>query len=378
MNVLARIKMMETDVHVGAVECLPSEGRGKPAQFIPIRFDPTNKPGKDAKLLLAFEALLLSEMLGHEVSLGKLIHDNDYAVLNVNTSTLTVEVRKDIDKIVALLSSFSPPDLVLIRHCTECEFEAQCRQKAMEKDDLSQLSGMTAKERRKKRHNKGIFTVTQLSYTFRPRRRSKRLRHKQERYQHPLRALALREKKIHIVGSPELKIEGTPIYIDVEGLPDRDFYYLIGMRLGSGTSAIQHSFWANNIEDEKKIWSDFLGMLAKVQNPVLIHYGSYETTFFKRMCDRYGFPPEQSSAVRAIKTSVNLLSVIFAKIYFPTFSNGLKDIGHFLGVTWDSPVRSGLQSLAVRLDWEQSHDPTPKVAQNLLYSEDNSIGLTAF
>jgi hypothetical protein len=56
--------------------------------------------------------------------------------------------------------------------------------------------------------------------------------------------LALREKKIHIVGSPELKIEGTPIYIDVEGLPDRDFYYLIGMRLGSGTSAIQHSFWA--------------------------------------------------------------------------------------------------------------------------------------
>jgi hypothetical protein len=89
--------------------------------------------------------------------------------------------------------------------------------------------------------------VTQLSYTFRPRRRSKRLRHKQEGYQHPLRALALREKKIHIVGSPELKIEGTPIYIDVEGLPDRDFYYLISMRLGSGTSAIQHSFWRDDL-----------------------------------------------------------------------------------------------------------------------------------
>jgi predicted RecB family nuclease len=162
-------------IGVHAVERLPSEGRGKPAQFIPIRFDPTNKLGKDAKLLLAFDALLLSEMLGQEVSLGKLIHGDDYAVLNVNTSTLAVEVRKDIDKIVALLSSFSPPDLVLIRHCTECEFEAQCRQKAMEKDDLSLLSGMTAKER-KKLHNKGIFTVTQLSYTFRPRRRSKRLR----------------------------------------------------------------------------------------------------------------------------------------------------------------------------------------------------------
>jgi predicted RecB family nuclease len=143
--------MMESNVH--AVERLPSEGRGKPAQFIPIRFDPTNKPGKDAKLLLAFDALLLSEMLGQEVSLGKLIHGDDYSVLNVNTSTLTVEVRKHIDKIVALLSSPSPPDLVLIRLCTECEFEAQCRQKAMEKDDLSLLSGMTAKERKKPRNS---------------------------------------------------------------------------------------------------------------------------------------------------------------------------------------------------------------------------------
>src|SRR5260370_18823558 len=69
-NVLARIKMMESDVH--AVERLPSERRGKPAQFSPIRFDPTNKLGKDAKLLLAVDALLLSEMLGHGVILGKL------------------------------------------------------------------------------------------------------------------------------------------------------------------------------------------------------------------------------------------------------------------------------------------------------------------
>ena len=91
---------------------------------------------------------------------------------------------------------------------------------------------MTVKER-KKLHDKGIFTVTQLSYTFRPRRRPKRLRDKREKYRHSLRALAIRQKKIHIVGSPEIKIEGTPVYLDVEGLPDRDFYYLIGVRLGN-------------------------------------------------------------------------------------------------------------------------------------------------
>jgi hypothetical protein len=47
---------------------------------------------------------------------------------------------------------------------------------------------------------------------------------KRDKYQHSLKALAIREKKIHIVGSPAVKIEGTPVYLDVEGVPDRDFY----------------------------------------------------------------------------------------------------------------------------------------------------------
>jgi hypothetical protein len=39
-------------------------------------------------------------------------------------------------------------------------------------------------------NSKGIFTVTQLSFTFRPRRRPKGLRDKRERHHHALKALA--------------------------------------------------------------------------------------------------------------------------------------------------------------------------------------------
>ena len=207
--------------HIDTVERIPSEGRGKAAQFIPIRFIFRNKLTKDDKLLLAFGAFVLSEMLGRDVRLGKIIHGDDHATLKVKTSALAGEVRKRLDKIAALLSSPTPPDLVLNRHCAECEFQARCRKIAVEKDDLSLLAGMSAKERQKLR-SKGIFTVTQLSYTFRPRRRPRRQRDKREKYHHSLKALAIREKKIHIVGSPELKIEGTPVYLDVEGLPGRD------------------------------------------------------------------------------------------------------------------------------------------------------------
>src|SRR6266545_3998846 len=56
-----------------------------------------------------------------------------------------------------------------------------------------------------------------------------------------------------------------------KGLPDRDFYYLIGLRIGNGKSAVQHSLWADTVEDERKIWREFLGILETIEKPVLIH-----------------------------------------------------------------------------------------------------------
>jgi predicted RecB family nuclease len=258
---------LESKLH--AIERMPPEGRGRPAKFVPMRFIFTNKLGRDDKLLLAFDALVLLEAVGRAISISKIIHGDDRATVKVKTPALAGAVRKHVEKIATLLSNPTPPDLVLNRHCAECEFQARCRQKAIETDDLSLLAGMSAKERQKLR-SKGIFTVTQLSYTFRPRRRPKRLRDKREKYHHSLKALAIREKKIHIVGSSELKIEGTPVYLDVEGLPDRDFYYLIGLRIGNGESAVQHSLWADTVADEQKIWREFLALLETVEQPVLI------------------------------------------------------------------------------------------------------------
>lgn len=234
------------------------------------------------------------------------------------------EIRKRVEKITAVLPANSPPDLILNRHCAECEFRDRCRQKAVEKDDLCLLAAMSEKER-KERHNKGIFTVTQLSHIFRPRRRLKRLRDKREKCHHSLKARAIREKKIHIVGSPELKIQGTPVYLDVEGLPDRDFYYLIGLCIGNGESAVQHSLWADTVEDDGKIWREFLAILKTVEKPVLIHYGSYETTCFKRIAKGHGHPSDGSASAKVFDSAVSLLSVLFAQVYFPTHQRAQRD-----------------------------------------------------
>jgi len=76
---------MESRLH--AAERVPPAGRGKAAQFMPIRFIFRNKLTKADRLLLAFDAFELSEMLGREISLGKIIHGDDHATLKVTAET---------------------------------------------------------------------------------------------------------------------------------------------------------------------------------------------------------------------------------------------------------------------------------------------------
>ena len=79
MDLHVEVGTIESRIH--AVERL-AQGACKPAQFIPTRFTFFNKLTKDDRLLVAFDALVLSEVLGREVSLGKIIHGDSHASLN--------------------------------------------------------------------------------------------------------------------------------------------------------------------------------------------------------------------------------------------------------------------------------------------------------
>ena len=168
--------------------------------------------------------------------------------------------RQIIEAIGATCRGREPPPLVLNRHCAVCEFQPRCRGLAVERDDLSLLSAMTGKERAKC-NAKGIFTIAQLSYGYRPRRRKRAKTNARpavstkratpaSRNDHKLKALAIKKNQIHVVGAPSLKFEGVPTFLDVEGMPDRDFYYLVGLRFESGGEAVERSFWADGLDGD--------------------------------------------------------------------------------------------------------------------------------
>src|SRR5215471_8425032 len=353
---------------------LPScEPEGRPSQeprtgtFVPLSFTPWDKPDASDNLLICFGALALSQVTGKLPDFGKLIYGEEHRRKNVKIGDHIGPTQQAIHAIHATCYGPEPPTLVLNRHCAVCDFQARCRRLAIERDDLSLLSAMTAKERAKS-NAKGVFTITQLSYGYRPRRR-KRTRSDAESSKksnkrtplvsndHKLKALAVKKKQIHVVGAPSLTFNGTPVFLDVEGMPDTNFYYLIGLRFPSGGEQVERSFWADRLDDERQMWEDCLRELKAIGNPQIVSYGAYETRFLKQMKARYALAPEDLQFVDGlIETSINLISCIYGKIYFPTYSNALKEVARYLGFEWTWPQASGTAAPFLRRAWELSAD----------------------
>jgi predicted RecB family nuclease len=346
----------EICVQLDALELTSGTSDRKPLFYRPLRFVPTEKLTSADKLLLAFDALAISTIIGKTPPNGKIIHGCKYRAAVIPLSKLIGKARTIVGKIAAHRAEVTPPLPVLNKHCVGCEFRSHCRQIALQKDDLSLLRTITAKVR-KTQNDKGIFTTTQLSYTFRPKRSSASRGLKSLKHEPALKALAIRKRQIHVVGTPVWNDLGHPIYFDVEGVPDRDFYYLIGLRYLSGNNYIHRSFWADDPSDEKVMWLKCLETLALLNQPRLIHYGSYETQFLRRMKARHSGVSINSGLIdHLISSSLNLLSFTYAQIYFPTYSNTLKDVARFLGFEWSERDPTGLRALMWRSDWEDSRD----------------------
>jgi predicted RecB family nuclease len=309
---------------------------------------------------LAFDALAIRHVTGRLPRSGKLVHGSQFRTVTVPLAKPLAIVESALTKVRTQQASRAAPPLVLNKHCPECEFRSRCREVAVEKDDLSLLANMTAKERQKL-NGKGIFTVTQLSYTFRPRRRQAFGGSNAARHESALKALAIRKDRTHVVGAPDFNLSEGTVYLDVEGVPDIGFYYLIGLRHRGIDGDVQHSFWADTLSDEHEIWASCLRTLKLIDGPRLVHYGSYETVFLKRMQERYESLPEDKAFLdRLIASAVNILSLTYAQIYFPTYSNGLKDIARHLGFGWSESEASGLNAIIWRCEWEGTQDPNLK------------------
>lgn len=332
--------------------------------YEPVKVIGTRRASPPDTFALAYQGIVLGDVQGRLSSSGTLVLANGRCA-RVKLATKYKEVRRVVDTLRSWegIPSGSAPTVVLNKHCAICPFRDACLRQAEHEDNLSLLDRMTPKLMRKYRE-KGIFTVQQLSHLFKPRRSRKKTK-RQVRHSLELQALAIRTGKVHVEHLPELPRKPVELFLDLEGVPDQDFYYLAGLLACRNATAEYESFWADDATREAAMWSALIDRLRAFPSCPIYHYGSYEKTAFVTLARRHGMGHELSDRL------VNVAPFVFGKVYFPVRSNGLKAVARFLGAAWTDPQASGLQSLVWRRKWEMTRDE--RFRQSLLtYNREDS------
>jgi predicted RecB family nuclease len=338
--------------------------------YVLVLHNDGDKIGRRQKLLLAVFGLALARVQDLRPALGLVARGSEGRLGKVR---LDANLYKKAEQLLAdfkrLQAERESPRLLLNDHCPMCEFRRQCREQAVKEDSLSLLRGLGDKEIRGYAR-KGILTLTQLAHTFRPRRRNKRAVQQTKRH-YALQAMAIRDKRVYVFGTPELPTSPVTIYLDMEGLPAEGFVYLIGMIVVQGGTETQHSFWAESKAQELDMFERFLDETSRYGDFVVFSYGGYERAFLKQM-KRTASRPDRVD--RILDALVNVLSVVYAHLYFPCHSNGLKHVAGCLGCSWSETDASGLQSIVWRKWWEAGQAEEWK-GRLVTYNMDDCIAL---
>jgi predicted RecB family nuclease len=342
------------NIRFDALEIIPDKSFPNKISYIPISVSPKEKVLKTEKLSLSIKHLILMEFYNFTPEHGRIIYGKDLKSTRIAFKTYEKESRKLLKELTKIINNDDAPIFYKNDHCQICEFQKDCRKILVEKDDLSLLGRMSQKEIIKQ-NNKGIFTVNQFSYLYKPKKYNKKDSKEPQRPEYSLKALALREGKTYILKLPKLNSSKVEIYLDIEGLPDENFCYLIGLVIQNENEK-RLSFWADSKEDEKKIFMQLLETVSKFDDFIIYHYGNYEIHFLNKINKK--LDNAYDDEIRLImEKSINILSLFTTAIYPPTYTNELKEIAPFLGFKWSNKNASGIQSIIWRKKWELYDNP---------------------
>lgn len=333
--------------------------------LIPIYFSPNSTVAKYEKEYISCLAFILNSEFSTGIKISKIIYEKDSRLITqkVNMSVYQTSVKKRLTDI----KRFADPEFCLNKNCIFCEYKDRCLQKAQNENHLSLLSKVTPKviDKYKK---KGIFTVNQLSYLYKPRRRKKKdtpLVHNIE-----LQALAIRTGKTYVKAMEQISRSDIEFFIDIESVPKFDLYYLFGIVLRKKGELKYYPFWVDTNENQNEIFEDFLNLLEKFPNSVIYHYGNFEVKALTYLSNKF-----DRNIDAIIKRFVNANSFLHGKIYFPIYSNSLKHIGQFLGIQWKVSNASGLQSIVWRYYWGKGYYDKKEILKD--YNKTDCIALVS-
>ena len=127
-------------------------------EYVPVLHLACEKVGKFDHLLVSFCALAIGQATGTEIPpTGKIIFGDGKRIKTVQIIDLLQKTRQIIEAIANDCRTETPRQVALNKHCPVCDFQARCRDVAINREDLSSTHSndgeRTGKMHRERHHH---------------------------------------------------------------------------------------------------------------------------------------------------------------------------------------------------------------------------------
>jgi predicted RecB family nuclease len=210
-------------VHFDALRRIDGPSALGSFRYEPVLFCAAPRVRAPDRQQLATRAVLLARIQGTLPNGGTVYLGRDSARTSIrfgSTLTTAENLLRDAER---LQCAEAPPKLLLNDHCRICAFRDRCHDQAIREDNLTLLRGIGEKTI-KRYARRGILTLTQLSHTFRPRRRGKRADIPLTQRDHALHALAIRDQTIYVLGAPKFQRRRYVSILIWRAMPRKDSF----------------------------------------------------------------------------------------------------------------------------------------------------------
>ena len=342
-------------------------------EYIPVNIKLGRKPKPEYKLISAFHAQILAIVQEQIPQRSQLIL-KEHNSHHINLSHWLIKMQETVTDCLSMLANQNEPEVFISRQrCSLCSWYGFCHEVAQSSEHLSLVPGVTPK-RYEHLQALGIDTAETLidipqdilaeALGFDLARQLKQQISAMQSDRPVIRA------NFNLIDSQPIPSGAIELYFDIEAEPERQTDYLLGVLLVDRVNNTEkfYAFLAEKLEDEGKIWQEFLDFIALYPDAPIYHYSEYEADTIKRLARLYNTPREQKKEV--LSRLVDLHFWVTQAVIFPVESYSLKAIANWLGFYWRETSGSGDQSVCWYDRWLTTQDRT-LLDLILSYNEDD-------
>lgn len=322
------------------------------------------RPKMDYQIVVGFHAYVLAAVQGAWPESGRLMlrHRGSYAV---NLAEIVPRMQEMLyDCVQTLVQPQEPEVFIAHNRCDLCQWFSHCYELAQGDRHLSLLPGVTPS---RYIHLKALgLTSVEALATANPKQLESLpgfgvpVAHRLVRQARSvLYSQALPDcdpplTAAELLTPDELPTAPIELYFDIEAAPEQNLIYLHGVLVVDRLTQTDtfYPLLADSIEDEARIWQQFLDLVWRYPDAPIFHFCPYEVQTVKRLGEYYQTPSER--ILPLLSRFVDLHERVTRIAVLPVESYALKPIAKWLGFNWRDSDANGAQSIYWFAQWMET------------------------